>query len=219
MKRLTRAQDEAAARLLNAELSGRALSIGGVWEGFAKGPGLDSLAVLDLSPEMLATYAPRGVEPIVGDLYAKEFADASFDGIVFALILHHVARGGWAECRARIREALSRARRWLKPGGRVFVLEYCPAPAWMPLQRLGLPFTKLFLRAVGQPLVVMHEVSFYEEELARAGFADVRTRRIGAPGASDWTWFPVFMGARWPKLPLKVYPKMHLIDARKAPVI
>lgn len=209
-KTLTRREDEAAARLLNAEVSGRALCIGGVWERFERGPGLVSLSALDLSGEMLRRYAPPGVTPVVGDLYEKDFPAGSFDAVVFSGVLHHVARGGWRECRDRIETALARARRWLIPGGRVFIVEYCPAPAWMPLQRLALPLTRLFLRLIGQPLVVMHERAFYEGALARAGFARVTTRPIAAPGASNWEWFPVFMGVRWLKLPLKVYPKMHL---------
>lgn len=214
LKELTRAQDAAAAALLNAEVSGRALFVGGVWEFFAAPPRMTSCSVLDLSAEMAKTYAPAGSSLVVGDLYGTEFPADGFDSAVFSLLLHHVARGGWTECRGRVSDALARARRWLAPGGAVFILEYCPHPAWQPLQRLALPLTRLFLRALGQPLVVMHEAAFYEDALRAAGFVDVRSRRIAPDGADENAWFPVFMAAPRLKMPVRFYPKMHLITAR-----
>lgn len=215
LKRLTRSQDEAAAKLLNASVTGRVLVVGGVWEFFAPGPGLSGLVCLDVSAPMLESYAPKGAERVVGDLYEADLSEASFDGVVFALILHHVASGGWGCCERRIHAALARARRWLKPGGTVFILEYCPHPAWMPVQRLVLPLTRLFLKLARQPLVVMHDCGFYERALAASGFGGVEARRIYAPGAGDWTWFPVFMAVPWLKLPLKLYPKMHVLTGVK----
>lgn len=215
LKTLTRGVDRAAADLLNARVRGRVLSVGGVWEFFAPGPGLSGLVCLDLSAPMLESYAPAGAEKVVGDLFETELPEGSFDGVVFSLILHHVARGGWGECERRLRDALARARRWLKPGGTVFILEYCPHPAWMLVQRVLLPLTRLFLKLAGQPLVVMHDRGFYERELAALGFESVEARRISAPGVGDWTWFPVFMAVPWLKLPLKLYPKMHVLTGVK----
>ena len=213
LKALTRGADRAAADILNAEVAGRTLSLGGTWEFFGPVPRLTELVCLDLSDAMLDAYAPKGAARVVGDLYEADFPPASFDSVAFTLILHHVARGGWRECEARVAEALVRARRWLKPGGRLFILEYCPHAAWMPLQRLLLPLTRLFLRLAGQPLVVMHDRGFYARALAAAGFSSVELRRIDPPGTSSWTWFPVFMAVRWLKLPLGVYPKMNVIIA------
>lgn len=215
LKTLTRGVDRAAADILNAEIYGRTLSVGGVWEFYAPGPKLSALVCLDLSAPMLESYAPAGAQKIVGDLFETELPENSFDGIVFSLILHHVAQGDWLECERRIHDALTRAQRWLKPGGTVFILEYCPHPAWMPIQRLLLPLTRLFLKIVGQPLVVMHDRGFYDREFAAAGFRSASARRISAPGVSDWTWFPVFMAVPWLKLPLKLYPKMYVLTALK----
>ncbi len=215
LKSLTRGVDRAAADVLNKEVRGRTLSVGGVWEFFSPGPQLSPLVCLDLSAPMLESYAPAGAEKVVGDMFETELSENSFDSVVFSLILHHVAQGNWGECEGRIREALARTRRWLKPGGTVFILEYCPHPFWMPIQRLILPLTRLFLKLVGQPLVVMHDKGFYEREFAAAGFGSIAARRISATGVSDWTWFPVFMAVPWLKLPLKVYPRMHILVAGK----
>ena len=215
LKKLTRGVDEAAAKIMNAEVAGRALSIGGTWEGFAPGPQMKSLTCLDLSEETLKEYAPKDAKRAVGDLYTYEFATEMFDSVVFALILHHVARGSWSHCRERVTAALARAKEWLAPGGSVFIIEYCPAPAWMPVQRLALPATKAFLSLAKQPLVVMHEREFYENALKEAGFSKVEARLISAPGTSDWTWFPVFMAVPWLRMPLKFYPRMHIITGTK----
>jgi SAM-dependent methyltransferase len=216
LKELTRAQDSAVAELLNAEVHGRALFVGGVWEFFERPPKVTDISVLDLSAEMAKTYAPAGAKITIGDLYAADFPERSFDSIVFSLLLHHVAQGNWAECERRIQDALSRAKRWLAPGGTVFILEYCPHPAWQPVQRLALPATGLLLRAIGQPLVVMHSRAFYEETLRAGGYSDIRARRIAPAGIDEWTWFPVFMAAPALKMPLKFYPKMHLITGTAA---
>jgi SAM-dependent methyltransferase len=215
LKTLTRAQDELAASVLNAGLRGRALTIGGVWEGFSAGPAVKELSALDLSAEMLKSYAPEGARQIVGDVFETDLPEASFDSIVFSLMLHHVAEGGWARCEERVRTAIARAARWLAPGGTLFVLEYCPHPAWMPLQRLGLPLTKAFLALAGQPLVVMHPTAFYEKALGEAGLRSFVDRPIRPENVSPWTWFPVFMAVKWLKLPLGVYPKMHIFSAEK----
>ena len=215
LKTLTRAQDQAAAAILNAEISGRALMIGGAWECYEPGPQLTELTALDLSAEMLKNYAPAGSRPVVGDLYDVDFPDGAFDSVVFSLVLHHVARGNWAECTRRVETALTRTARWLAPGGTLFILEYCPHPAWMPVQHALLSATTAFLRAAGQPIVVMHDAPFYERALRSAGLSAVRARPIVPAGVSAWTWFPIFMGVRWLKMPLGVYPKMHVVTAVK----
>jgi len=214
LKALTRAQDLAAADRLNREVEGDVLCIGGLWEHFSRGPAVRRVTVLDLSPRMLETYG-AGVEAVVGDLYACELPSGGFDSVVFALVLHHVAQGGWRECRARIHDALARAARWLRPGGRAWILEYCPARPWMPLQRAALPFTRAFLRRVGQPLVVMHDAPFYARALEQAGFRDASAERIQPPSFDEWAWFPVFMATPWLRIPVKLYPKMHLFRATR----
>jgi len=216
LKSMTRLQDQAVAARLNAEAQGEVLSIGGLWEGFARGPQMRTVTVLDLSPRMLETYGSGSeVTPVVGDLYRHDFGATRFDTVVFALILHHVAEGSWRHSEARVTEALSRGAHWLKPGGQMFVLEYCPHPAWMPVQRRALPVTRQFLKRVGQPLVVMHDRGFYEQQLSLVGLREIAAEKIAPPGFDERAWFPVFMATPWLKMPVKLYPKMHLFSARK----
>ena len=139
-----------------------------------------ALTVLDLSPEMLKMYCPDHAIGVVGDVYEHEFPAESFDSIVFPLMLHHTPRGSWRSCEARIEEVLDRIKPWLRKGGHVFVLEYCPHPAWSPVQRALLPLTKAFLARMSQPLVVMYTRAFYQRVL------DERFGSFGgAPGRSQ----------------------------------
>lgn len=215
LKAMTRLQDLAVARRLNAEARGDVLAVGGLWEGFERAPQMRSVSALDLSEKMLEQYGQGAVTPIVGDLFTHPLPPASFDTVVFSLVLHHVAQGSWRACERRISEALQRAATWLRPGGKVYVLEYCPHPAWMPLQRAALPATSRFLKAVGQPLVVMHDRAFYERRLKEAGFSAVRAEKIQPSGFEEWAWFPVFMATPWLRMPVKLYPKMHLLEATR----
>lgn len=212
LKRMTQRLDRAAADYLNAEVRGDALTVGGVWDHFEWRPHLSSLTVLDMSEEMLRAYCPEGAKGVIGDLYAHEFEAGKFDSVVFPLMLHHTPKGNWRSCEGRIEEAVQRARRWLKPGGRLYIVEFCPHPAWQPLQRALLPFTRWFLERNQQPMVVMYTRAFYERVLNDA-FGACESQRVSPPGFDYSVWYPIFMGVRWLKMPFAIYPKMHLFSA------
>jgi hypothetical protein len=215
LKGMTRELDVEAARLLNESVHGDTLSIGGIWDFFSWGDQMSALTVLDLSPEMLKVYCPDNAVGVVGDVYEHEFPPDSFDSIVFPLMLHHTPQGNWRSCEARVEEAIDRARQWLRKDGQLFILEYCPQPAWDPVQRAMLPVTKWFLERFNQPLVVMYTRAYYERILTeRFGSCDVHV--VDPDGFNYWKWYPVFMSIRWLRVPMAVYPKLHLITAPAA---
>lgn len=212
LKARTELIDRRAAQMLNAGARGDVLSIGGVWDYFEKGPDLGSLTVVDMSEKMLDAYAPPGSKKIRGDFYVCDFEPGKFDTIVFPLILHHVAEGEgstWAFCKRRISDAFALAARWVKPGGSIFVMEYCPHPAWIPIQGALVPVTKRFLRAVGQPLVAMHSRDFYLAELSRASLSP-RAVALETDGFTWRSWYPLFMATPWLKVPFAVFPKPYV---------
>jgi hypothetical protein len=212
LKYMTRELDMDAARILNATVTGDALSIGGIWDFFTWSENLSSLTVLDLSSEMLKTYCPENAIGVVGDLYHHEFSAGSFDSIVFPLMLHHTPRGNWRSCESRVEEAIDRAKPWLRENGRVVILEYCPHPAWSPVQRALLPLTKWFLSRNKQPLVVMYTRAFYQRVLGeRFGSSDAHL--VNPEGFNYRKWYPIFMSIRWLRMPLAIYPKLHVITA------
>jgi SAM-dependent methyltransferase len=215
LKRMTQQLDREAAVILNREARGSLLCIGGIWDFFERGAQIEKMTCLDLSSHMLKDYCPDYAEPVVGDLYTHEFPRASFDTVAFSLMLHHTPQGNWAGCEERIREAVRRAHRWLRPGGKVIILEYCPHPAWMLLQRPGLPITRTLLKAFGQPLVVMYPRHFYEEVL-NTEFGNCQAYRMNPDGFDWWAWYPIFMSIRWLKMPFALYPKLHVFTATAA---
>ena len=86
-----------------------------------------SAVVLDMTAEMLEAGKTRAdaealagqMEWIVGDAMALPFEDASFDVYTISFGIRNVTR---------IEEALSEARRVLRPGGRLMVLEFSEVP-------------------------------------------------------------------------------------------
>ena len=216
LKNMTRELDVEAARQLNTKVRGDTLSIGGIWDFFTWEDQLTSLTVLDLSPEMLKAYCPENATGVVGDIYQQEFPPDSFDSIVFPLMLHHTPQGNWASCEARVEEAIDRARGWLREGGHLFILEYCPQRAWSPVQRALLPVTKWFLTTFNQPLVVMYEKRFYQRILDQR-FGSCTVQLVDPPGFNYRKWYPVFMSIRWLRVPMAIYPKLHVISAPALP--
>jgi SAM-dependent methyltransferase len=210
----TRLLDKSAAEILNRKVQGTVLAVGGIWEFFEWGSHLKELVVVDKSRSMLQSYAPQESRPILGDLYSLEFTANRFDTVVFPLMLHHTALGTWRNCEKRIEEALARTHQWLKPGGQVYIVEYCPHIIWYWLEWLLLPLMRLFFTIIGQSLVVMHPGSFFERVL-RDRFVSLETSRIIPPDMNNWSWLPVFLAAPWIKLPFIICPKMYVFMARK----
>jgi Methyltransferase domain len=211
-KSMTRQLDLEVAAVLNREVRGRTLAVGGIWDFFEWRPHLRELTVLDLSERMLNAYCPAGARAMKGDLYALDFAPATFDSIVFPMLLHHTARGGWRESVGRVVEAVERARSWLDAGGRLFIVEWCPNGAWYAAERAFLPLTRLFLKRIGQPLVIAHPRWFHERLLGRH-FARVEAMRVSPPGFRWSATFPLFLNTPWLRMPFFVYPKMYLFSA------
>lgn len=212
LKAQTEVFDRAAAAVLNQRMRGRVLAIGGLWDYFETTPAVTELTVLDLSIEMLQTYGHAEATVISGDFFEMDLEAGAYDTVVFPLMLHHVAEGSWRECERRVRLALSRGAALLAPGGELLVYEYCPAP-WLRLaQRLVLPITRRLLAHNGQPLVVMHSLAFYRQELAAAA-GQARVLPITARPARPWAWYPVFMSSRWLRIPIGLYPKPAILSS------
>ena len=104
---------------------------------------------IELSPEMLSIARRRaadlGVEADVrqGDAQALEFADESFDTVVITLGLCTIP-----DDRAAVREA----RRVLRPGGRLVLLEHVRSPA-APVRAIQRLLDPLSVRFAGDHLV------------------------------------------------------------------
>jgi hypothetical protein len=211
-KLMTRQLDLEVAKYLNQEVHGRILAVGGMWSFFEWSPQVREMTVLDLSEQMLKAYCPERAHAVTGDLYAVDFPPDRFDSIVFPMLLHHTAQGSWHETTRRVAEAIRLARSWLAPSGQLFIVEWCPHRFWYGLERAVLPLTRLFLKQIGQPLVIAHPRAFYERVLTKH-FGEVESRWIAPADFRWWSWFPLFLNTPWLRLPFFLYPKMYLFRA------
>jgi len=138
------------------------------------GTRVDRYLGADLSPEMLARAALRaGRAPFPAALLAADAAaiplrDASADTLVSASALHD-----WADPAA----VLAEARRVLRPGGRLLLLDWSRGRATMKALNLA-------LRIRRNPFHRMYSADEAESLLAAAGFRVVAQERR----AITWMW-------------------------------
>jgi ubiquinone/menaquinone biosynthesis C-methylase UbiE len=107
------------------------------------------LTGIDLSAPMLdiarqrADQLRRQADLRIGDAQALEFADETFDTVVFTLALCSIADDG---------KAVGEARRVLRPGGRLLMLEHVASPYW-PVRTVQQLLDPITVRTVGDHLV------------------------------------------------------------------
>jgi ubiquinone/menaquinone biosynthesis C-methylase UbiE len=142
------------------------------------------LTGIDLSAPMLdiarqrADQLGRQVDLRVGDAQALEFADETFDTVVFTLSLCSIPDD---------RKAVAEARRVLRAGGGLRLMEHVasPMPAVRAVQRL---LDWITVRTVGdhlvrEPLVALNAVGFEVEQVERLKWGIVE--RVAARKAAS----------------------------------
>jgi SAM-dependent methyltransferase len=157
----------------------------------------------DLVPEIVGVdlfldeHVDHGLPPNVtlrrGDALSLEEPDASYDGVLLVLVLHHLVSTTVDGTYENMRKAVGEARRVLEPGGRLIIVESCvPARAFAVERRL---FS--VLRAVASTRFMRHPPTLQLppsaiESLLREEFADVDVKPIPVG--------PIIMqfGRRWP---------------------
>ena len=132
------------------------------------------LTGIDLSPAMLeiarrrAQHLGREVELQVGDAQALDSSDNQFDTVVCTLALCTVPSH---------RKAMAEARRVLRPGGRLLLLEHVRSPifAVRAVQRILNPLTVRFLadHLLRDPLDHLEREGFEIERLTRSKWGTV----------------------------------------------
>jgi ubiquinone/menaquinone biosynthesis C-methylase UbiE len=126
------------------------------------------LTAIDISAPMLDVARQRAIELgrevdlRVGDAQALEFASATFDTVVFTLSLCSIPDD---------RKAISEAKRVLRPGGRLLLLEHVASPRWLvrAVQKLldWITVRTVGDHLVGDPLVRVQEQGFQLEQVQR----------------------------------------------------
>ncbi len=212
------AVNELVARHIEGGVSGRVLSIGGVWprhslEALSK---LD-LVVADVSEEMLRPHSEAGIPTVVNDARALSFRDDSFDHVVLPLVLHHITEQSWRAARREVSKVFSEVGRVLNGGGRVWISEFSVRPPVYWAEALAAPITRLVLGLADIPLVVMHTTDFYRNALLRENFSEVTSYYPDPPSASWRDPIRPVIGLPWLRVPRALYPvRPVVLSARVA---
>lgn len=145
-----------------------------------------TLTAIELSPEMLAIGRRRAeqlgrpVDLRVGDAQALEFPDASFDTVVCTLGLCTIPDP---------RLAVAEARRVLRPGGKLLLLEHVRSPvrAVRAIERLLEPLAVRFAadHLTREPLDYLRAEGFEIERLKRSKLGIVERVSARKPGGSS----------------------------------
>lgn len=201
---------------LHRQLDGEVLCVGGLWDLAELEKTHCSITVTDVSRGMLAHQESSGITQVVNDGRSLAFSDASFDHVVFSLVLHHIAGASARSARSNVRRSLAEARRVLKPGGRVWVSELCPPEPVYLAELAAAPLTRAALRLADVPFVVMHSPRFYRRVLEELAFREVRAELVRAPEAKAWDWLTPVDGLPWLRVPRFMFPvRAALVSGRR----
>ena len=155
---------------IGRQARGDVLEIGiGTGRNLAAYPADARLTGLDLSPEMLrrarerAAEIGRDVELSVGDAQKLDYPDDRFDTVVFSLALCSIPDD---------RAALRQAKRVLRPGGRLVLIEHVRSPRrWVRAVERALDFFTSRLQGdhlLREPLIHLRQEGFVIETVARS---------------------------------------------------
>ncbi len=209
--------NQLAARHIEEGVSGRVLSIGGLWPRHSQEALSDlDLTVADVSEEMLRPHREAGLCTALDDARALSFPDASFDHVVLPLVLHHITDQSWVAARREVNKVLAEVRRVLKRGGRVWISEFSVSWTVYCSEAAAAPLTRFVLGLAGIPLVVMHSIDFYRSTLRRQQFDDLQSYY---PVPADASWRdPIrpIIGLPWLKVPRGLYPVRPVVLSAKA---
>ena len=109
-----------------------------------------SIVALDLFLDDLPTSfsCPANVTLKNGGALSIPEPDESFDGVLMAMLIHHLAGNTVKESLDNVHRAIREAFRVLRPGGRLILLESC-VPRWFYfLERAVFPFSTPLINAI-----------------------------------------------------------------------
>jgi SAM-dependent methyltransferase len=135
---------------------------------------VEEIVGVDLFLGEAAPEVPKNVTLRRGDALALDEPDASYDGVLFVLVLHHLVANDVVGTIENMRRGIGEARRVLGPGGTLIIVESCVSPRAFAVER------RLFgaLRLVASTRLMNHPptlqlTSVAIEDLLRERFDEV----------------------------------------------
>ncbi len=129
-----------------------------------------SIVALDLFFDDLPTSfsCPANVTLTTGSALSIPEPDESFDGVLVAMLIHHLVGTTVKESVANVRHALREAFRVLQPGGRLIILESC-VPQWFYwLEGAVFPIAAPFINAIlAHPATLQYPASLLGRMIAQ----------------------------------------------------
>jgi SAM-dependent methyltransferase len=98
---------------------------------------IEEIVAVDLFLDRLpASHFPSNVTPRKGDALALDDPEDSYDGVLEALLYHHLVGARADDLLDNVRRAIAEAARVLAPGGRLIVAESCVPPWFYRVERV-----------------------------------------------------------------------------------
>jgi SAM-dependent methyltransferase len=171
----------------------------------------ERIVAVDLFLEQLPrSVFPPNVEPRDGDALALDEADGTYDAVLLAFVFHHLVGKAADDLLTNVRRAITEARRVLKPGGRLVVVESCVAEWFYRVERV------LFapLSAVAATRVMKHPATLQvTPEILHGLIAEeLEVERDEVIPVGRWI---LQFGRRWPSALTPA--RLRLVTARKLP--
>ena len=135
----------------------------------------------DLPSDIIAKYFPENVKMRQGSALSIPEDDCKFDMVLMVMLLHHLTGANSRSSWLNARQALKEARRVLKPGGRLLVVESC-VPTWFfQLEKPALWLVSRLTRTIfSHPITLQFPAEMIENELrCRFGAVQISAIRKG----------------------------------------
>jgi SAM-dependent methyltransferase len=164
---------------------------------------------IDLFLEDLATTTfPPNVRVKNGSALDLPEPDASFDGILMSMLIHHLVGTSVKESLANAARAFGEAWRVLKPGGKFILMESC-VPAWFyAFERVVFPLVpRMISVATGHPVTIQFTPELISELAAKNNGAKFSITQI-----PKGRWVLQY-GLKFPSALTPIWP--YLFIARK----